>query len=126
MKDSAERLVTSIRSSQGLRLLLVGFLVLLLQIPIAMIGGLVSERQERRQAAIGEVSSKWGNAQSITGPVLVLPYTRQRTETAADSETITRAETRNAFLLPEQLRIRGTMDSEARHRGRRQRPDTRR
>jgi inner membrane protein len=117
MKDSLERLVTSIRSSQGLRLLFLGFLVLLLQIPISMINGLVSERQQRRQAAIDEVSSKWGNAQSITGPALVLPYSHHWTETAEDGATITRTEARNAVFLPEQLRIRGTMDSEIRHRG---------
>ena len=74
MRDSAERIVTSIRSSQTLRLLSLGFLALLLQIPISMISGLVSERRERRDAAITEVSSKWGNEQSITGPALVLPY----------------------------------------------------
>jgi inner membrane protein len=117
MKDTAERLVTSIRSSQGLRLLSVGVLALLLQIPIAMIGGLVRERQERRQAAIDEVSSKWGRAQSITGPALVLPYTHRWTEAAAGGQQITRSETRNAIILPEQLRVRGTMDSEVRHRG---------
>ena len=75
MLDSFERLASSIRSSQMLRLFSVGLLALLLQIPIAMIGGLVAERQERRQAAVTEVSSKWGNVQSIIGPVLIVPYT---------------------------------------------------
>jgi inner membrane protein len=100
-----------------LRLLSIGFLALLLQIPVAMIGGLVSERQERRQAAIAEVSSKWGNAQSITGPALVVPYTHRWTEAAAGGQPVTRTESRNAIVLPEQLRIRGTIDSDLRHRG---------
>jgi inner membrane protein len=65
MPDSVERLASSIRNSQMLRLFSVGFLALLLQIPIAMIGGLVSEREARRQAAVAEVSSKWGNAQAM-------------------------------------------------------------
>jgi inner membrane protein involved in colicin E2 resistance len=55
MPDSIERLISSIRSSQMLRLFSVRLLALLLQIPIAMIGGLVSEPQERRQAAVTEV-----------------------------------------------------------------------
>jgi inner membrane protein len=117
MKDSTERLITSIRGSQGLRILSVGFLTLVLQIPISMIGGLVSERQERRQSAIDEVSSKWGNAQSITGPALVLPYTHRWTEAAARGQPVVRSETRNAIFLPRQLRIRETLDSEIRHRG---------
>lgn len=117
MKDSVERIATTLRSSHLLRLFSLGFLVLLLQIPITMIGGLVSERQSRREMAVADVSSKWGNAQSITGPVLVVPYTRRFTETPAGGQQVTRTETRNAIFLPEQLHIRGTIDSDVRHRG---------
>lgn len=117
MKDPVERIVTGIRNSQILRLILVGVLVLVLHIPIAMINNLVREREGRQQAAIVEVSSKWGNAQSITGPALVVPYAHQWTETAASGQQISRSETRNAIFLPEQLRVRGRIDSEIRHRG---------
>jgi len=117
MQDSIEGLASSFRNSQMLRLLSVGFLALLLQIPIAMIGGLVSERQERRQEAVAEVSSKWGNAQAITGPALVVPYTHRWTEASAGGQQITRTETRSAIFLPEQLRARGSIDSEIRNRG---------
>ena len=117
MQDSIDQITSSIRSSQMLRLFLVGFLALLLQIPIAMIAGLVSERQERRQEAVAEVSSKWGNAQIITGPALVVPYTYRWTELATGGQEITRTEARNAIFLPEQLHIRGSIDSEIRYRG---------
>ena len=117
MLDSVERLASSIRSSQMLRLFSVGLLALLLQIPIAMIGGLVSERQERRQAAVAEVSSKWGNVQSIIGPALLVPYTYRWTETSAGGQQITRTETRNAIFLPQRLQVRGSIDSQLRHRG---------
>jgi inner membrane protein len=117
MLDSIEKLISSIRSSQMLRLFFVGFLTLLLQIPIAMIGGLVSERQARRQAAVSEVSSKWGNVQSIIGPALVVPYSYRWTEASASGTQVTRHETRNAIFLPQQLRVRGSIDSELRHRG---------
>jgi inner membrane protein len=117
MRDSVERIATSIRSSQTLRLFSLGFLALLLQIPISMISGLVSERQQRRDEAIAEVSSKWGERQSITGPALVVPYAHRWTEVAAGGQQVTRSETRNAIFLPERLRVRGTIDSEVRHRG---------
>ena len=117
MLDSVERLASSIRNSQMLRLFSVGLLALLLQIPISMIGGLVAERQERRQAAVTEVSSKWGNVQSIIGPVLIVPYTYRSTETSASGLQVTRTETRNAIFLAEQLRVRGSIDAELRHRG---------
>ena len=117
MQDSIDRITSSIRSSQLLRLFLVGFLALLLQIPITIIGGLVSERQARRQEAVAEVSSKWGNAQIITGPALVVPYTHRWTELATGGQEITRTEGRSAIFLPEQLHTRGSIDSEIRYRG---------
>lgn len=83
MHDPVDRLASSLRGSQMLRLLLVGFLALLLQIPIAMISGLVLERAQRGQSAVAEVSSKWGKAQTITGTVLVVPYTYRWAETTA-------------------------------------------
>jgi len=63
--DPISSVVSSIRSSQILRLCLLGILTVVMLIPISMIGGLVSERRSRRDAAITEVSSKWGQAQSI-------------------------------------------------------------
>ena len=117
MNDPLDRLGTSLRNSQMLRLLSVGFLALLLQIPIAMIGGRVTERQERRDQAVAEVASKWGGTQSITGPALVVPYTHRWTERAASADPIERSELRYAIFLPEQLSVRGTVDSERRSRG---------
>ena len=117
MQDSVERLTASLRSSQILRLFLVGFLALLLQIPVEMIADLVAERQERRQEAVAEVSSKWGNAQTITGPALVLPYTRRWTEFATGGQEVPRTEVGNAVFLPERLHARGSIDSETRFRG---------
>jgi inner membrane protein len=116
MQDAFDKTAAAIRGSQILRLLLVGFLALLLQIPIASLGRLVSERQERRQAAIEEVSSKWGNPQAITGPVLVVPYTL-RTEISSNGQRVVHTEDRNAIFLPERLLVRGTINSETRTRG---------
>lgn len=87
-----------------LRLLMVGFLVLVLQIPISMIGGLVSEREERRAGAVTEVSSKWGSEQAISGPALVVPYTNK-------------SDARYAIFLPDQLAITGAAGSHVRQRG---------
>lgn len=116
MRDPVERLATSIRNSQLLRLFIIGFLALLLQIPISMISGLVSERQKRSEDAVKEVSSKWGEAQSLTGPALVVPYVVRQTENV-DGKQVTHSETRNAVFLPTRLSIDGTMRSEVRHRG---------
>ena len=117
MQDSVDRIAASLRSSQMLRLFFVGFLVLLLQIPIVMIGSLVSERQSRREGAIVEVSSSWGKVQSITGPALVVPYTHKWTEIPAGGKEVIHTDQRSAVFLPEKLQMRGTVDSKVRKRG---------
>jgi inner membrane protein len=91
-------------------------LALALLIPISMISGLVSERQERRDGAVSEVSSKWGGVQSITGPVLVVPY-QHRWREGSGNQQVTRSEIRHAIFLAESLRVKGAIDAEIRQRG---------
>jgi inner membrane protein len=117
MPDTLDRISSSIRNSQMLRLLSVGFLALLLQIPIAMIGSRVAERQQRRDEAVAEVSAKWGNAQAITGPALVVPYTHRWTSNDDKGQTVVRTELRHAVFLPDRLRATGGLEAETRHRG---------
>ena len=100
-----------------LRLLSIGFLALLLLLPIGMISGLVDERQARRRDVLDEITSKWGHAQSITGPALVVPYVVRWAETGPANQTIARSETRTATFLPERLQARGEIASETRERG---------
>jgi inner membrane protein len=111
-----ERTIDAVRNSQMLRLCLIAGLALVLLIPIVMIWGLVSERQDRNREATAEVSSKWGNTQTIIGPALVLPYTARWTETTPAGEVV-RTGVRNAVFLPKQLKTTGRVDVESRSRG---------
>jgi len=88
--------------------------MLVLLIPTSMIDSLISERQGRQQEAVAEVSSKWGQNQTLSGPVLVLPY--QTLERAADGKEIIR-EIRYAYFLPDELTVNGQVNPEKRHRG---------
>jgi inner membrane protein len=90
----------------------IGMLILLLLIPAAFIQSLVSERQSRQQEAVGEISSKWAGAQTITGPVIGIPYTEMVT---ADNKTV---EIKNwAYFLPDKLNIQAHIVPEKRYRG---------
>jgi inner membrane protein len=117
MASSVERTIESVRSSQMLRLLYIGFLALLRQVPIILIHELVSEREARQAEAVADISSKWGAAQSVTGPVLVLPYTHRFTERSPDGVDSRMSQARSAVFLPEQLNVKGTMTTESRKRG---------
>ena len=118
MSELAERVSSRLRNSQTLRLVTVGFLVLLLQIPIAMIGGQVSERKERGLEAVAEVSAKWGDRQVLAGPMLVVPFTHTWTEVSRDGQSVERTGFRYASFLPDELNVIATATSEdpqARH-----------
>ncbi len=102
------------RQSATLKGIVIFFLVLVLMIPTFMVADLIHERESRQTEAIMEVSSKWGQQQTLTGPVLVIPY--EQVTRSADDKELTR-ETKYAYLLPDQLRIDGTVNPEKRYRG---------
>lgn len=99
------------------RILLIGLLVLLLQIPVLKISGVVYERSQSRDAAVEDISSKWGRRQSLSGPYLVVPYIKRWTETDALGRKTARQSTEEAQFLPDALSIDGSTQSETRQRG---------
>ena len=99
--------------SLAVKLLTIGFLILLLLIPLAMVRSLVAERQGRSATAAAEVAASWGGEQTLGGPVLTVPY-RVRWR---DSEGKTVEQIQSAHFLPERLRVEGDLRPERRRRG---------
>jgi len=95
------------------KLLFVGGLAVLLLLPIEWIRGLIAERQTRHTAVKAELASTWGGQQTLLGPVLAVPY--QEHWKTKDGEPETRIGW--AYVLPERLRIEGTVVPEVRARG---------
>ena len=116
-KGGMSNLVESTRNSQLLKILFVGFLIIILQIPIAMIRDVVRERQTRQQEAVEEIASKWGRQQSIIGPMLTIPYRYRITETDRDGRQQIRTELRDVSFLPDTLHVSGNTSCETRYRG---------
>ncbi|MFZ1676514.1 MAG: inner membrane CreD family protein, partial [Saprospiraceae bacterium] len=56
------------------KVIIIGFLILILMIPSMMITSLVQERSSRKMQVTNEVSSKWGQLQTVTGPYIEIPY----------------------------------------------------
>lgn len=94
------------------KVLTIGFLSLLLLIPTAMIGELISEREQRRNEAINEIDAKWGNRQAIAGPILTVPYKKIVQQ---DGKAIELLE--YAHFLPDSLFVKGSITPEMRQRG---------
>ena len=97
--------------------MLLGFLVLLLLIPLSQISSVIDERASRRDEAVFEVTDKWGGEQQLTGPVLVVPYKHRWSETNSQGVVIPHSDVRRAYFLPERLDVTGKIDAEERARG---------
>lgn len=91
----------------------IGLLVLLLLIPASLIQNLVSERQSRQQEAVSEISSKWAGSQTVTGPVIGVPYT----EIVRYDNNTTTTVIKWAYFLPDKLDIQARLVPEKRYRG---------
>lgn len=91
---------------------------LLLLIPTSMIKGLIFERESTQNTAIEEVSSKWGEEQTISGPFITIPYYRYIKEFSKkdSSEKITQIK-EFIHILPSELKISGSINPEKRNRG---------
>lgn len=90
--------------------LVTGGLILAMLIPTLFITGLVSERQQRQQEVVKEVSSKWAGAQTVTAPYLYIPYYNK------DSGDKNKPASFRLVLLPDNLEVNGEIIPEQRLR----------
>ena len=117
MAEWNERLSNNLRQSQTLRVVTVAILVLVLMLPIAMIGGLVAEREARRAGAVQEVSAKWGGVQQVVGPFLVVPYTVNVESLEGGRTVVVQRKAAHAVFLAEGIETKATLRTEMRSRG---------
>jgi len=110
--ETAESKTQWFKNSISFKLLVIGFLVLILLIPSAMIKNLVTERQQRMRDTEAEVTSKWGNAQSISGLVLTVPCEYLVTENKVTSYRVSYLN-----ILPDKLDVKVKLIPETRYRG---------
>ncbi|MDM8350789.1 cell envelope integrity protein CreD [Pseudomonas sp. sp1636] len=106
----------------GFKLGAIALLILLLLIPLSMIGGLVSERQSQREAVLQDIARSSSYRQQITGPILVLPYTKVWQEWKTLAKTgeryLQEQQSRGRlYFLPERFVLNGTVATEERTRG---------
>lgn len=111
--NTTELQVQRLRVTDGVRTLFKGLvialLMLLLLIPLFMISDLVRERQARQEQVITEVSNKWATRQTLTGPLLYIPYLVPVGQGKPPIKN-------HLYLLPEQLQVIGQLLPEVRHR----------
>ncbi len=115
-KNLFERIHESISQSITFKLISIGILILLLLIPKTMINSLIIEREKRMEETVHEVTDKWSRTQTVSGPILTIPYKKYMIESEGDKEKVTTV-IRLATFLPEQLNIISNIIPEERYRG---------
>lgn len=101
----------------------IALLMLLLSVPLMMVRDVISERALRRQSATEEVSRAQAGEQTLTGPVLIVPYTETFTRTVVvdvdkdlkRQETV--VEQRMQTVFPSVQDTRSRLVTETRWRG---------
>ncbi|MFT6322949.1 MAG: inner membrane protein, partial [Halieaceae bacterium] len=101
-----------IKTSIMLKMLTIGFLILLLLIPENMVETLIKERSQARNGVIKEVSSKWGSSQNISGPILTIPYITKHSD---GKKHYTKKHF--AHFLPSKVTTNGKVNPQEKHRG---------
>jgi len=101
------------RNSATLKVVGIGVLALLLLIPAGMVMNLVREREGAFNNVASEIGQKWGFPQTLTGPIITIPYLVQ----FVDNEGKPHSTRHNAHFLPETLNVNGNINPELRYRG---------
>jgi inner membrane protein len=86
--------------------------MLLLLLPASMIKGIIKERENQNIEAVAEVSDKWAGSQEINGPILTIPITYTTMDGLKEKQV-----TKNWNILPNDLKIDGTVIPEKLKRG---------
>lgn len=97
--------------------LLIGCLIMFMMFPASHIRSLIYERQMRQTEVITSVSDQWSQAQTLTGPILNIPFYNSA---LTKNGNITNEEIEGTIqyrrILPDQLNINGKVNTEEKKR----------
>lgn len=103
-------------------MLAVGFLLLILLIPLGFVKDLIRERGYRQTEVIEEINAKWGKQVTLNGPILKVPYLTYVEEKTFDEKTKTflttqKPEKHTAYFFPWELDINSNVNTQPLERG---------
>ncbi len=110
MSSSSVEAIRNFTRTPAFKIFIIGVIILLLTIPLFMVWGLVHERESYAQSVRRDVARSWGGEQAVTGPFLVIPYTKLRIIERNDKR-IEQELTYHAVFLPEEFRVKGDVRS---------------
>ena len=103
----------------GFKLFLTIVVGLVLTIPLFSIWLLVYDRQTQQEEATNSITAGWGGPQVMAGPVLVIPYRTNATETVVQNgQSVTRTNpvTKELTISPDVVAVRTDLRPDVRKR----------
>ncbi|MBY0572801.1 MAG: cell envelope integrity protein CreD [Undibacterium sp.] len=103
--------------------LIIGALMCLIAIPLSMIENTIRSRIHFRDEAVRSIAEDSVGAQTLLGPLLVIPYNEHYEEEEVVDKQSKRSIvhqkilSRNLFVFPNELKISAQIDTDQRHRG---------
>src|SRR5690348_7229946 len=99
----------------------VGFLTLLLLVPLSMINGTIAERQSYRHQAVDSVAKSYAGPQSLLAPVIIVPYRVEvsinHTDEHGLARTTTEIQDRQWSFFPKDVQFHGNLVPAIKKRG---------
>ncbi len=108
-----QQVMSRLRQSASVKILTIGFLILVLLIPLGMVRDTINDRSNVHLTAKMDIQRTWGQSQLIAGPALILPYDLVRINERGER----RVDRRELYILPKTLDIDAAAESEIRYRG---------
>lgn len=90
-------------------------LIALMSIAVSYVNTIILERQNRQNEVKAQIAKSSAGEQTIVGPVLVVPYIEEFSETTTENgvkKTEVKREQRKAVILPDQLNLEGGFTNE--------------
>lgn len=108
--------------SLAIKLGLIALLIILLMIPILMIDGMIEERQGLRDEVLQDIARSSSYSQTLTGPLLVVPFRKTVREWKTNDKTglryLEESEQRGRlYFLPDRFVLGGDVSTHLRARG---------
>jgi len=120
MEEKTVTFANWLRNSITAKMLVVGFLLVVLLIPLLFVQNLIEERGHRQKEVVHEINKKWGNEIVLSGPILKIPYKafKENRVYSPDGKYTTTQETaiEVAYFFPEFLEIGATANTKPLHR----------
>jgi inner membrane protein len=108
MENYEKPKIASVFESKTAKMILVGFLILVLLVPLHFVSSLIEERGFRQQEVVVETSEKWGEGVYFYGPILKIPYKKYTENETINEQTKQVVKTRTsetyfAYFFPNEL-----------------------